>query len=115
LRFTLDGTGTDVYTIADPAFRLFPSAATVGAVFTPEPGSAATLTQTIAARLLSDGGDHSTAEWRLMWRRNGSTPDWDGSQVWMQFSDGTTIPHVAVTLGKAGIRYSVVYRGRAGM
>ncbi|MBX3359868.1 MAG: hypothetical protein KF705_00290 [Phycisphaeraceae bacterium] len=119
LRFTLDGTGTDVYTIADPAFRLFPSAATVGAVFTPESGSAATAVQTLAGRLYSTPDDplpdHSQAEWRLMWNRIGtSANDWKDSEVWMQFSNGTTIPAVKVVTGKAGVRHCVVYRGRPG-
>ncbi|MBX3368115.1 MAG: hypothetical protein KF912_12455 [Phycisphaeraceae bacterium] len=119
LRFTLDDTGTDVYTIADPAFRLFPSAATVGAVFTPESGSAATAVQTLAGRLYSTPDDplpdHSQAEWRLMWNRIGtSANDWKDSEVWMQFSNGTTIPAVKVVTGKAGVRHCVVYRGRPG-
>lgn len=122
LRFTLDGTGTDVYAIEDPAFRLFPSAATVGAVFTVEPEHEPefppNLTQTIAGRLLSIPGDplpdHSSAEWRLMWRRGGSSPDWSDSQVWMQFSDGTVIQHTAVAIGAPGERHCVIYRGRPG-
>ncbi len=121
LRFTLDGTGTDVYAITDPAFRLFPSAATVGAVFTVEPEQgmvSPNLTQTIAGRLLSIPGDplpdHSSAEWRLMWRRAGSSPDWSDSQVWMQFSDGTVIQQTAVAIGAPGERHCVIYRGRPG-
>jgi len=55
LRFTLDGMGTDVYVIENPEFRLLPSAATVGAVFAPESCSAATHSQTIAAKLRGSG------------------------------------------------------------
>lgn len=113
LRFTLDGTGTDVYVIENPEFRLLPSAATVGAVFTPESGSAATHNQTIAAKLRGSGAAES--EWRLMWRREGTVgDDWEDSETWMQFSDGTNVPAVTVATGKAGVRHCVIYRGRPG-